>query len=104
MASACAAFCDKIAIVLKHVEVIVLNNALDFPGGVLVSGRNAEVDGLTFELSGLPVGREIIYQPALHLGVAHVEGCGGCAETSLRPVHPKTEPNPAAMCRIGNGG
>ena len=62
-----AALCNEVAIVLKHVEVVVADDAVDFGGEIAMDGGNAEVDGLAFELFGLPVRREIGDEPVWRL-------------------------------------
>jgi hypothetical protein len=66
--------------------------------------RDAEVDGLTFELLGFPGGTEIIDEPVVHFGVTHVEGFRGCVEASLGPVHPEAKAEAAVMRRVCDEG
>ena len=72
MVVAGAALRDQVAIVLQHVQVVVLDDALYFSGEVLVRGGNAEIDGLALELFGLPVGRNVGDQPVAHFGIMYV--------------------------------
>src|SRR5882762_4521802 len=55
MISAVAPVCYEIAVVLKHVEVVVSNDALDFVLSPLPGFRNAQIDGLSLEGLRLPV-------------------------------------------------
>ena len=91
MIAAIASLGDKVPIVLQHVEMIFVDNTLDFMLCPLFGGRHSEIDGLTFELFRLPTRREIGHHPVANFGIASVEGSGLSRETGLRPVHPESE-------------
>ena len=101
MVVAHAALCNKVAIVLKHVEVVVADDAVDFGGEIAMDGGNAEVDGLAFELFGLPVGREIVDEPVWDF--ADVESAGLGVEASLGPIDPEAEAEALGVRCIGEG-
>ena len=88
MIRAHAALGDQVAIVLEHVEPVVGDNAFQFmlrPGlGIGI----AQIDRLSFEGLGLPVGRGIGDQPIADIGIARIECAWLSVQAGLSPVHP----------------
>src|SRR5262249_32629737 len=91
MISAVAAVRNQVAVVLKHIEAVVVNDSLDFALGPLLRFGNSDVNRLTLERFWLPTFREISHHPVPDFWIARVESSRLGGEPCLSPINPKPE-------------
>ena len=97
-----AALRNQVAIVFQHVQMVIVDNALDLFAEVIVSLGNAEIDRLALELFRLPIGRQIGDHPIADPWISYVEGAGCGVERSLGPIHPDAEAQALLVRRVRN--
>ena len=95
---------DEVAIVLQHVQVIVLDNALDLFCRISLRSRDTQINRLPLELLRLPIQPYVIHQPIADGWIVNIQSPRSRINPSLAPIHPHSKPQTTLMCLIRKVG
>ena len=93
---------DEVTVMLHHIEVIVVDNSVDFRLCPVSRFRNTQIDRLPFEGFRLPIRRRVCDHPVVHLGISNVQGSNSGIERCLGPIDPQPKLQSLAMCFVGD--
>ena len=104
MIAAHAALRYQVAIMLQHVQAVVVNNSVQFLPRPGLSRGIPDIDGLALEGFRLPMGRHIADQPIANFRIAGVKRTRRGIRAGLRPVHPEAEFQAQVVRAVGKCG